>query len=378
MLAQAPTPVPVAASKPWWQLLLENGLALTLLFIFLAAVIGVIFRLRKKDKCLKLLAGDHASYLTTAGHAVWGDLTVYSQGLELTFDAPHTTREGLQKSSSLIYETELGACLALCRVDAALTDTERRRREKQIRRSFRPGLHRRVLRWVRNILNTLRDAFSKALSSILGTLARARPGAAVLSTHQTQVDEIGQTLLGAAGNAYEPLLEAHIGRPVVLRVASAHAPTTTPIELPGYLVDYTDRFIAVFNVAHEPEQQIELPMTEAAERPGVTLTLSDEDVLIRCTGPASIVLNRLRGEDGALRELGLALLPGCAVSLPRAGAASVMLQRTRHLDIVCPRALATVHFGADTQTPGQRWSGLAPARFAELLRPIGRQSDHTP
>lgn len=371
LLAQDTVAAPTAPTKPLWQVLLENGLALTLLFIFLVAIVGVIFQLRRKDKCLKLFAGHHASYLTTAGRAIWGDLIVYSQGLELTFDAPHTTSLGLTKSSALIYDAELGACLALCRLEDALTDEEKRKRDRQIRRSFRPGLLRRMLRSVRNVLNTLRDAFSKAINAIIGAMSRMRPESAVLASQQTQVNEIGQTLLGAAGNAYEPMLEAHIGKPVVLKVASPNEPTNQPFELPGYLVDYTDRFIAVFNVTHEPIERIELELTESTERPGVTVTLNENDALVRCTGPEPIVVVQT-STAGQTRELALPLLPGCTVALPRAhdGPVKLTLQRTRHLDVVCPRALATVHFGADTTMPGQRWRGLAPARLAELLRPL--------
>ncbi|MFW6060268.1 MAG: hypothetical protein ACODAQ_08800 [Phycisphaeraceae bacterium] len=358
------------AAKPLWQLLLENSLALTLLFIFLVAIIGVIFQLRRKDKCLKLLADHHVSYLTTAGRPVWGDLTVYSQGLELTFDAPHTTGRGLTKSSALIYENDLATCLALCRIEDALTDAEKRKRQRQIRRSFRPGPLRRTMRALRNILNTLRDAFSKAINTIIGAMARMRPDSAVLTTQQTQVNEIGQTLLAAAGNAYEPLLEAHIGKPVVLKIASTTEPTNQPFELPGYLVDYTDRFIAVFNVAHESIESFELKLTESTEREGVTVTLTDGDATVRCTGPDPIVVMQT-ASNGEMRKLALPLLPGCAVSLPRTdnGAVTLTLQRTRHLDVVCPRALASVHFGADTPTPARRWHGLAPTRLAELLRP---------
>ncbi len=368
-LAQA-SPVPMAPpTKPWWQILLENGLALTLLFIFLVAVVGVIFRLRRKDKCLKLLSGHHVSYLDTAGRSVWGDLVVYSQGLELRFDVPHTTRQGLNKSSALIYEKELANCLAVCRLDGALTEDERRRRQRQIRHSFRPGLMRRTIRWMRNILNTLRDAFSKAMSAILGQLARARPGSSVLATQQAQVDEIGQTLLGAAGNAYEPLLEAHIGKPVVLRIASTIEPTQQPVELPGYLVDYSDRFIAVFNVEHEPIERIELELTESVEQAGIKAELRDDEAVITCTGPEALVVARA-GMDETSCELAVPLLPGCAVSLSRQSgqAVKLTLQRTHRLDVVCPRAIASVYFGGESEAVSPRsWRGSR--RGARRRRP---------
>ena len=77
-----------AAEPGLWTVLLDNALALTVLFIFLTAIVSLLLKARRKDKCLKLLQGSHVAYLTTAGQAIWGDLRVYSLGLELTYDAP--------------------------------------------------------------------------------------------------------------------------------------------------------------------------------------------------------------------------------------------------------------------------------------------------
>lgn len=375
-LAQDAATAMPPAPAPWWHVLLDNAFPLTILFIFLAAVIGVIVKLRRKDKCLKLFQGYHVSYLTTAGQAIWGDLVVYSQGLELRFDAPYTTRRGLVKSSAMLYESDTANCLALCRSEAGLSDEEKRQRQRQIRRSFRPGLLRRLLRTVRNIINTLRDAFAKALTALIGQLARARPDSAVLTTQQGGVNEIGQTLLLAAGNAYEPILEAHVGTPVILRVAGQVDPTTQVLELPGYLVDYSDRFIAVFNVDHEPLERIEWELTDSAERPNVKADLTPDDARLTCTGPDVILVKQVRSGE-QVHRLELPLTPGCSVRLAREPGrpVSLLLERTRAVDVVCPRSLATVHFGAETLgQPRRKWLGLAPQRQAESTTGVARRN----
>lgn len=371
MLAQAATApasaTPVAPVKPWWQILLENGLPLTLLFIFLVAIVGVIVKLRRKDKCLKLLNDYHVTYLTATGKAIWGDLVVYSQGIELRFNAPYITRRGLTKSSAVIYENEMASCLAICRVEDGLTDDEKRDRQRQVRKSFRPGIFRRTLRWMRNIVNTLRDAFSKAFTAIVGQLAKAKPGSTVLSTQQSGVNEIGQTLLGAAGNAYEPILEAHIGKPVILKLASTTEPTNITMEVPGYLVDYTDQYIAVFNVGHEPVERIEWELSESAQKPGVKVELTAEDAIVSCTGPEFVVVRRYECAQRQ-SEMAVVLTPGCSLALPRDGGSQVklVLERTRQVDIVAPRSLATVHFAAEVATASRhKWLGLAPEHAAE-------------
>lgn len=367
-LAQTAATAPPATETPWWHILVENAFALTILFIFLTAVVSVVLKLRQKDKCLKLFHGYHVSYLTSAGQAIWGDLVVYSQGLELRFDAPHTTRRGLIKSSAILYEADIAQCVAICRIEASLSDREKRLRQKQIRRSFRPGLIRRLMRWLRNIINTLRDAFSKALSAVIGQLAKARPGSTVLTTQQTGVNEIGQTLLFAAGNAYEPILEAHVGTPVIVRVAPPAATGQPAFELPGYLVDYTDRYIAVFNVTHEPMQRIEWELSESAERPNVKVDISADELRITCTGPDVILVKEIRHGERVSR-LEVPLTPGCSVCVstdPSGGPTSLLLERTRAIDMVCPRSLATVHFGAETRArKHHRWLGLAPRQRNE-------------
>ncbi|MEX0653026.1 MAG: hypothetical protein WD534_14510 [Phycisphaeraceae bacterium] len=366
-----------APPDPWWHLLFNNIFGLTILFIFLTAIIGVVVKLRRKDKCLKLLHDFHVSYLTTAGKVAWGDLVVYSQGIELSFDKPHTTRRGLVKSSAMVYETEMGNYLALCRVEDGLTDKEKRQRQRQIRRSFRPGILRRFLRWLRNIINTLRDAFNKAFTAILGQLARARPDSELLTTQQANVNLIGQDLLLAAGNAYEPILEAHIGRPVILKLASTIEPTSHVVELPGYLVDYTDRFVAVFNVEHAPLETIELTLTETTERGNVKVALDGHDVLVTCTGPEVIVVRSYEAGE-ARKKLAVPLLPGCTLRLWRPGpevSAHLTLERTRQIDVVCPRSIATIHFGADPHERGrlrEGWLGMAPEREAEAQAGLGQ------
>lgn len=362
--------------EAWWHVFVDNAFALTILFIFLAAIISVVLKQRRKDKCLKLLHQFHAALLTVQGKAIWGDLTVYSQGIELAYDAAYTTRRGIVKSSSMVYQKEMADTLALCRVDHALTDHERRERKRQVRRSFQPGLWRRSVRWVRNLIATLKDAFSQALNAVIGQFVKTRPGSTVAG-QQAQVTDIGQTILGVTANAYEPILEAHIGRPVVLRVQSGVAPTNVSMELPGYLVDYTDAYIAVFNVEHEPEERFTLDVTQSQERANLKLELHDADVTITNPGPDAIVVDAIEQSEascdtpGPRCELAVPLLAGCSITLRRTPGASVRLhlQRTRRLDVVAPRSVGSVHFAAETDGDARGrergWLGIAPEQEAE-------------
>lgn len=350
----------------WCSLLAQGGVGdvfwLTILLIFVVAIVGALIRYRQKDKCLKLLDDYHVTYLTADGRTIWGDLVVSSQGLELQYDAPYRTRRGLAKNSSLIFTDEYGKCLAICRTVHGLTAEERRDRERQIQGSFNPGLVRRALRWMRSVINIIRDAVTKALGLVAGQFSsRGALGGAVKS-QKGSVDELGKTLVGAVGNAYEPILERHIGRPVIVEITNPDGTKPAVFELPGYLVEYSDRFLAVFNVSHEPVEKIELEVTEPVQREGISIDLLAEKVVITCTGEDALVVRQMTC-GGQTTDLSVALMPGRSVRLGRTPGEPVklLIERTRQIDVVCPRSVARVRFGSDMLGAARSgWAGVAP------------------
>lgn len=347
----------------FWSSVADNAFAFTILFIFLTAIITVLIQQRKKDKCLKLFRKYHVSYITAAGQAIWGDLIVYSQGLELVFDAPHINERKLSKESAMIYDNELPLCLAICRALEGQTGEEKKLRQKQIHRSFNPGMIRRSIRWTRNLFNTLRDAFGKAFTAALGQIAKVRTQDTVLTQQKGSMDQIGQTLLTAVGNAYEPMLERHIGKPVVLELACPNSADKKPIQLPGYLVDYSERFVAVFNVDHEPESVDTLTVTENIEHENYKVVIDNAHVFISCTGSDLLVVRWIE-VDGVRCDLAAVLINGTTLRMgigKQARPIRVELAITRKLDIVCPRTMGKVKFGSGGMAiDRQDWSGRAP------------------
>jgi len=360
MLGQNQAAAP--SSMPW--LHVDTIFWCTILVIFLLAIIGVIIRLRQKDKCLKLLDDYHVTYLSTGGRTIWGDLRVASQGVELLFDAPYTNLRGLTKNSALIFDDELARCLAFCRTVHGLSELEQRHRRRQIRRSFRPGPLRRTWRWLRNVVNMVRDALTRTFSLIAGQVSRAQPLGGAIGGQQTQVDQLGATVIGLVGNAYEPILERHIGRPVILELTSPPGAEHTATQFSGYLVDYSDRFLAVFNVEHEPVEELTLQVTEPIEREGLRIEPADDNVTVHCTGDDAIIIRRMTcGSE--IRDLAVVLTGGTNVRLARpsggGGAVTLHLERTRRIDIVCPRSVARIRFGGAPEDAGRSdWAGTAP------------------
>ena len=345
----------------WWHVLLDNALALTILIIFIAACIGAVLRQRRRDKCLWLLNDHHVTYLSCSGRVLWGDLTVFSKGIELGFDAAHPTRRGLLKSSVLIHADEMEDCFALVRLDAALTEAERRQRVRQIKRTFRPGILRRGARVVRNQINTIRDAFDQALGTLLEAVAKSRPGGAALAGQESK--QVGKELVSTVGNAYDPMLERHIGSPVVLRISNPSRPDDAAFEFPGYLVDYSEKYLALFNVDHEALEKFEIEVDSDFQSEGMTVTVDANHVRVTCTGPEALVIRRVTVGPSE-HELLVAMLPGSSLELSGSGdpadRVKLACELTHRLDLICPRAIATVCFGSQATTQVRFTSGLAP------------------
>ncbi|MHC4578471.1 MAG: hypothetical protein ACYTFD_19965 [Planctomycetota bacterium] len=331
---------------------------LTVLVIFVATLVAALLARLRKDKCLKLLDEHHVTYLTGAGAPLWGDLQVASQGLELVYDAPYTTSRGLAKTSYLVYADEWAECVAVCRSVHGLSDDERAGREEQIRKRFAPGVLRRLRRSVRNLFNTIRDGVSKTLMLFVGALASRGAAGQAVAARKGEVDEVGRTLVGAVANAYEPLLERHIGKPVILELRGPSGLT----EFPGFLVDYSERFVAVFNVEQPAQETLDFEAESSVTRQGLQVKLEEGRVLLTCAGPDAHVVRRLSQGERSL-DLGVTLLPGCTLGLPRTPGEPVRIEaeRTQRLDLVCPRGRARVRFGSErAERPRSDWSGVAP------------------
>ena len=256
-------------------------------------------------------------------------------------------------------------------------------RLEQVRRTFNPGFRRRIARGIRNMLNTLRDAFGAAIGAAVGQAQRMNPGNVVLSTQANQVTQIGQTILGrAAANAYEPLLEQYIGQPVILEVMDPESTPTTPASnYAGYLADYTQQFIAVLNVDHATSQWIEVTLPDVAE--GELLpplapppaagaaapilpapTKFENEIAVRIDGKRfrlhntrsePVVVRRLEREGYEPLEIGSVIPPNGTMSLPArdARAAKVFMEVIRCMDVIAPRKYATVrHAGELVERPG--------------------------
>ena len=348
----------------------------TLLFIFLTAIITAVATKWARDKALKMFHGFHVSLERSRGQTIWGQLKVFSSGIEIVYDHAFADARGRRKTSYLIYGQEIDQqTLSVFRYHNELSDDQKRLREKQIKATFNPGPLRRMWRGVRNFVNTLRDAFNAAIGAVVAQYQRVNPSSAVLSSQGGSVTQIGQTLLGRFANAYEPLLEQYIGQPVILDVADPINPNNSTVEYTGYLADYTQQFIAVFNVEHkcgevlyvtlpDIQQGPPLPPLPAPPPPNAPAPVlppaekTEHELAIRLDGlrfkiqnlrHEAVVVRKLEREGFEPVTIGMVIPSNGTLDLPARDAcgAKLVIEVLRCLDIIAPRRVATVRHAGE-------------------------------
>ena len=286
------------------------------------------------------------------GEVIWGDLVVYSQGIELKYDAPYRSQQRAVKSSYLLYQPEMEQVLAFCRYAGDLTQDEQRTRLRQVEARFRPGLMRRFRRSILNVLNTIRDAFTQATNAFIGQMAKVGGRSSVAASQGGEMERVGKLLLGAVGNAYEPMLERQIGKPVVIEMTSPADPDGTNTELCGYLAEYSDKYLAIFNVEQPVQDTLTLPCDETIERDGLKIEVDSVSLRVTNTSTVPLIVDAVISDQGETRELGVVLTGASVAQLPRIpGHLSVRLLRVQRIDVVCHRSRAIIRYASLDELP---------------------------
>ncbi|HEV8378556.1 MAG TPA: hypothetical protein VGP99_06875, partial [Tepidisphaeraceae bacterium] len=96
-------PIPLAQTGPSAATLFY----ITLLVIFLTAIITTVLAKWSRDKCLKFFKGYRITMERYRGQTLWGRLKVFSSGVEVVYDHPYVDPQGRRKTSYLFYQVEL-------------------------------------------------------------------------------------------------------------------------------------------------------------------------------------------------------------------------------------------------------------------------------
>lgn len=220
---------------------------LPILLLFVSAMAATIFNKRRRDLCLKFLNKRHVYIRKQTGKWIWGNLTVFSNALDLNYAEPYANEDGIVKESYVLFQPHINNISRILSPSPQPGTPERIRWERAVERVANPSILRRTGRCIRNIYNTLRDAFGQASTMILGTVTKkTRMGK--IQTADQRAGEINRTLLDAVPNAYEPVLERYLSKQVVVEELDAGKVT----EFTGILQEYTDKYLLLRSVPATP------------------------------------------------------------------------------------------------------------------------------
>ena len=220
---------------------------LPMVLLFAAATAAAIIARRRRDRCLKYFQRDRVLIHMQSGKWIWGRMGVYPKAIELTFETPEPDEAGLTKGSYVLYTPEVDGIRTILQPSPPAGTAAHDLWQREIHRVANPSLLRRMGRWIWNVFNTLRDAVSQSLSMTLGTLKTKTPMGKVAGADK-RAGEVGQTLLNTVPNAYEPVLERYLSKPVVVEMLEEG----TVVEFAGLLQEYSGQYLLLRNVAHTP------------------------------------------------------------------------------------------------------------------------------
>lgn len=226
---------------------ISNPFVITVLFIAISTVVAAFIRRVKRDKCLKDFAGDMVTLQEVDGDLIRGELIVANTGLEFIYPAKKTNEHGAIETSYILYKHEYGNIQALIRYHDELSDTGKKERERELKRTYHPNLVRRFGRRLQNVFKTVRDSVMEVVNLLMSQAKKATPAGGVLASQDKYVSRMKQDLMGSAGTSYEPLLEKYIGHKVVLELIKGDK----VCKYWGVLKDYTAEFIEIMDVDYK-------------------------------------------------------------------------------------------------------------------------------
>jgi small nuclear ribonucleoprotein (snRNP)-like protein len=224
--------------------------AITIIFIVLATVVAAFIRRKSRDKCLKDYSRNMVTLEETSGKTIWGRLRVENTGLEFVYPTRHEDKEGHNEMSYILYKHEYPNIAALIRYYDELSERNKKEREKELKRTYHPGLMRRLKRKIQNVFKTVKDSVMEVVNLLMSQAKKATPAGAVLSSQDKYVSQMKQELMSSVGTSYEPLLERYIGSRVVLELIKGDK----IFEYCGVLKEYTAEFIEVMDVNYKVKE----------------------------------------------------------------------------------------------------------------------------
>lgn len=222
---------------------LSSFFIIVLLTIFITYLSG-----RSTNRCLK----DFAKYpvtLITKNNAIWGDFYPENSGFEIRYKEPKFEKN-FTELSYIFYKQEFGEISAIIREIVELDEKQKKKRNLDIQRTYKPSILRKTKRCLYNIVIIASDVIKEVFSIAMGKAFSKLPQ--VLPKQKTYTSKISELLVPTY--SYDGLLEKLIGKKVVLEIKKGDS----YIEHPGIFKEYTKEFLEVLDVEYSYKIRVKI------------------------------------------------------------------------------------------------------------------------
>ncbi len=224
---------------------MDIALLATIGLIVLGTVVSAFLGGRSRDRCLRSFRGFMVTIVVEDGKRVWGHLALEASGLELEYAREYLDGDHLE-TSYMLSKDEFSRVRLFLRFHGDLTEENKRRRVREVKTAYHPWPLRLFARKVRNVVNTCKDSIFEVLGLVMSRAKTLNPALASAGSQEKRATGIAREVVGAAGRAYDPLLERHIGRRVVLEITTDEGKVEEHV---GIFKDYSPRFVQVMDVS---------------------------------------------------------------------------------------------------------------------------------
>ncbi|MBX3051993.1 MAG: hypothetical protein KF753_10995 [Caldilineaceae bacterium] len=321
----------------------DTSLLYTVGLIFLATLIGSYLRSRRKDPCLGSFENFHVTVERTDNKVVWGVMAVESTGLELVYrddvqDAKHI------ESSYILYGEEYNDIQVIYRFVDQLTPENKRRRDRDIRRSFHPGVVERSKRGLRKFIGTASVSINEVLGVLVGR-AKKPAGRYINDESEKSLFRLGENLIGHAGGVFDPLLERFIGHKMVIEVME----DDEVHEHVGIFKNYSPDFVELLDVQF-PQRQAVPVGPEGCDDEACLRVVVDGDKLTAINPGEQPVLIQSLHMGGEEKLLNVVVDGGESIEIFVESAvteAILHVRVVRELDMIVPRTRSLIRHRAE-------------------------------
>ncbi len=321
--------------------ILNNAFTLSLLLVGIGSLVGLYVKAHSRDRCLKDFENYKVTIERTNGKLVWGRLKVYNSGIELEYEHAHRDEEGHVENSYVLYNNEFEQIGAFFRYHDELTEEKKSRRERAIRKVYRPSIFSIASRKLRNFANTFKDAILQSFGLFMGAKTK---GTALGSKQKELTGFSGQLLSASTGNAFDPILERYLGQYVVTeRMVGDQLE-----EIPGILKEYSPKFLELLNVKVDQSMETRIDLENKMEHPLVDVITSGEKMTVLNKGSQPIYVISLKaGETEHRLDVYVDSGKSMEFTLPEMTDSGMKLiyNLPRKVDMVVPRQTAVVRHG---------------------------------